>query len=66
MFINTLRDWLADMLDVARQTICYSKTVVDQWITGSMSVFKAQALTVGRQGTIIYTFIQFLYFIQNF
>ena len=38
------------MLDVARQTVCYSNTVIDQIgqrVTGSMPFFKALALTVG-------------------
>ena len=45
MFI--ISQGLADMLDVARQTVCYSKTVVDQSMgTGLMPVFKAHAFTV--------------------
>ena len=44
---------LADMLDVARQAICYSDLLF-QCVTGSMPLFKAQSLiTVGRQRSLV-------------
>ena len=48
------RDCLDDLLDVARQAVCCSKTVVDQWVIGSMPGFKAQALAAGRQSSLFF------------
>ena len=50
------RDWIiiADMLDVVRQTVCYSKTVFDQWGCWFYNpCFKIHALTVGSQKILV-------------
>ena len=46
---NVYQHTQANMLDVSRQTVCYSISDVDHCVTGSVPVFKEESLTIGRQ-----------------